>query len=114
MSDYPNFPGYGPPDTSHQAAKVISLWSHSLRVRCLLGLLHHPMTYIELAHFLGEDPFNVQPRISELKALGLVHSLGIRRQTTGTNTALVWEVTRSALPKEFTGTGQGSLFTDAP
>jgi DNA-binding transcriptional regulator GbsR (MarR family) len=112
MSNYPHFPGYRPPDTSHQAARKMALWSNGLRVRCLIALLNRPMTASELSDFLSESVLNVSPRVSELKTLGLIHSLGVRRTTTGTATALVWEVVRSALPKEFTGTGQGSLFSD--
>ncbi len=112
MPDYPNTPGFRYPDTSRQAARLAALWSSGLRLRCLIALLNRPMSANELAAFLELDVQNISPRLSELKALGLIHSEGVRRATHGTATALVWHVTRSNLPKEFTGLGQGSLFTE--
>ncbi len=64
-----------------------------------------------MARRLQCDYRAVQPRISELKALGLVESAGCRAHSAFGQPALVWRVIRSNLPPEFTGLGQGTLFS---
>ncbi len=110
MSTFPITPGYSNDGTSKEAARAASLWSNSLRVRVLLTLIVAPGTADEVASRLKSDYRNVQPRISELKALGLVESAGFCRPNALGNPALVWRVVRAKLPPEFTGLGQGTLF----
>ncbi len=110
MSTYPEQPGYRADGTSKEAAQAAAFWAGSLRFRVLVALLIQPMTAEECAARLQAPYESVHPRISELKALGLVHSEGTRRVNSTGKTALVWRVVRSALPAEFTGLGQGELF----
>ncbi len=110
VTPYPNGPGHRGIGTSKEAAAACSLWSSGLRVRCLLLLTTGPLTTDEVAARLQLDYQQVQPRISELKALGLIESSGVRSTSLLGKPCLIWRVVRSALPPEFTGLGQGELF----
>ena len=47
----------------------------------------------ELAHTMGEMPWNVRPRCSELHVRGLIEKTGARRKADGGRCANVWQLT---------------------
>ncbi len=110
MQAYPNGPGFSADGTSKEAARSANLWANATRIRCLILLMNEPMTGYELAAKMRLDEHCVQPRVSELRALGLVEPSGVRRPTPSGHSAIVWRVVRSKLPEELRWTGQGDLF----
>ncbi len=110
MSPFPQQPGYTNEGTSKEAARAASLWSNGLRVRVLLSLATQPGTVHQLCERLKVDYRSLQPRVSELKAMGYIQSCGVAPSPLGPKPELVWRVVRANLPPEFTGLGQGHLF----
>ncbi len=109
VTPYPNGPGHRGIGTSKEAAAACSLWSSGLRVRCLLLLTTGPLTTDEVAARLQLDYQQVQPRISELKALGLIESSGVRSTSLLGKPCLIWRVVRSALPRSSPASARASF-----
>ncbi len=90
---YPNTPGHkaGAPETSKQAASEIRNRATTLReaamsiFQCGWGL-----TADQLAKVMEEHPLAIRPRVSELRAMGLVRDTGVRRRNASGKMAAVW------------------------
>ncbi len=98
---YPEHPGSkGTEGTSQAAAASIAGHTSHLRRRVLKAFAKHgELTALELIDRMEESRWSIQPRISELRALGLVESTGERRRKPSGKsgavqriTALGWEV----------------------
>lgn len=94
LLDYPRTPGWRDVDTSIEAAEEIAP-----RVRRLRGLVFamvknhvHGLTADEVAERCRLTPFSIRPRLTELKALGLIVDSGGRRQNESGRRAIVWVV----------------------
>jgi hypothetical protein len=73
LADYPSIPGWKEGETSREAAEAIALRARTLRRMCFNYLTTNPFhTADEVAGALGESPFAIRPRISELRKQGLV------------------------------------------
>jgi len=90
---YPNEPAVGRTDTSAQAAEAISAVSGRLR-RLVLGAIRNAgqrgLTTNEAADLLNIGRDSIQPRTSELRALGLIWDSGHRRPNKNGKAAIVW------------------------
>ena len=80
---YPQRAGYKAPGTSQDAANAIEGSGRAARLRtAVLGFYaDHSGTADECAAFLGESPFSVRPRVSELLTKGLLVKTGERRKS---------------------------------
>lgn len=80
LFQYPNYAGPKAKGTSSEAATRIekSGKAEILRIR-VLAALDIPATSKELAHAMQTDLLSVRPRLSELKARGLIKETGERR-----------------------------------
>lgn len=79
---YPDVPGSkGGDSTSQEAADKITVSAPRLR-RIAMQALHHlgAATVLEAVAFCGAAPEALQPRFSELRAMGLVEPTGERRR----------------------------------
>lgn len=92
---YPNQPATGKTDTSAEAAEAIRPSVSQLQYMILGRLaIGGPQTSHELAEALGEAYENVQPRCSELRALGQIKDGGKRGPSRNPNrNAIRWELT---------------------
>jgi predicted transcriptional regulator len=90
---YPNAPAEGKTDTSRAAAKVIRQ-AHKVYQQMVLDELGRaPGTYKQISERLGLDSRTVQPRLSELRDLGLIRDSGKRyRGPDDRCSCIVWEV----------------------
>lgn len=88
---YPQAPGAkvstGP---SVEAAQKVTGRANRLRKLVHEALCRTPLTAHELADFLNEDDKATSPRISELRAEGLVVDSGMRRPNRSGHNATVW------------------------
>ncbi len=82
LNRYPHHAGAREETTSREAANRIEDSGRAGRLRdiCLRMLTETPMTAKELAAELEEEITSVRPRLSELKAQGVVIESGIRRE----------------------------------
>ena len=104
MTDhYPNTAGYTSPDTSKDAADAIegSGKAQTLRngvYRVLRVDSRTWPTYAvgltadEIAAELGESPFSIRPRITELRKRGLIEPTGERRKSSNGRMSHVWRL----------------------
>ncbi len=104
---YPLAPGHRGTDTSAEAAAAVDSKAELLRKRCLVRVRQAPqhdpgvlgrgkpdpaktpatnargeqvgITVREMAALLGQDNDNVNPRMSELRAMGKIRDSGVRR-----------------------------------
>jgi predicted ArsR family transcriptional regulator len=90
VPQYPATPGHKAPGVSADAATAIAPKAMRLRGLCLALLAEGPMTADEAAEKLGELPFSIRPRFSELLALGLIADTGLRRPSSGGSPMTVW------------------------
>lgn len=95
---YPHEPGYhrSAPETSLFAAVEVADRARTVRGRVLRAFREvGDFTAHELARYLGEDHLTVFPRISELRAQGLVEDSGERRVNRHSGKrAAVWRAVR--------------------
>jgi predicted HTH transcriptional regulator len=89
---YPNRPGYRNRSTSEDAADAIAPQAESLRNKCYRMLQAKPMTADECAEMLGESPFTIRPRITELAKQNKIVDSGERRVNRSMRKAIVWRV----------------------
>ena len=92
---YPNQPATGKTDTSAEAADAIRPSVSQLQYMIIGRLaMGGPQTSFELADSLSENHANIQPRTSELKALGLIRDSGSRGTTPNSSRRCIkWELT---------------------
>lgn len=87
---YPNAPGWKRDGTSQQAARSVAHQAGNLRDRVLQALRQRPSTADELAGILGETPFSIRPRVTELAKLGKILETDNRRRNASGRLATVW------------------------
>lgn len=116
--DYPREAGFTEPTTSKDAAEAIeksgkaqTLRSEVLRVlyvdrACQCNLMmpwdfapslpseDTGMTADEIAAELGESPFSIRPRVTELSKQGLITRTGERRKSCNGRMSAVWRLVR--------------------
>lgn len=80
---YPETAGYKTPGTSAEAANAIESSGQASRLRTavLAYFANHVATADECAEWLGESPFSVRPRASELFTQGKLIRTGERRKS---------------------------------
>lgn len=91
---YPNTPGHkaGAPETSEQAADEIKSKATTLREEAMSFFrTGWRLTADQLAKAMKEHPLAIRPRVSELRAMGLVRDTGVRRLNDSGKRAAVWE-----------------------
>ena len=95
MSTYPYHPGSkGPDGTSQQAAVNLAPRVAGMRRKVLEAIAEHGnVTVLELVERTGIDRWSVQPRVSELRRMGLVESTGERRANPSGQRAAVQRLT---------------------
>lgn len=94
LFDYPAQPGWrkNAPETSRIAAVQVAGEAEILRGQCLDVLVRTQdgLTADEVAVALNRSVLSIRPRISELRAAGLVSDTGIRRRNVSGHSAAVW------------------------
>jgi predicted transcriptional regulator len=94
FDDYPHGPGWRDPDTSRAAAEDIAGIAGTLRRIVFDHIGKHPhQTADEIALALGMTTRAIQPRVSELRALGLIENDGRGRNPSG-HAAHLWIIKR--------------------
>lgn len=76
---YPHHAGYSEPTTSRNAAEAIEREGRAKKLRTEISRLFgigFQGTSEQVAALLNEDYVSVQPRISELKSLGIIEPTG--------------------------------------
>lgn len=91
---YPTTPGYRDRETSKEAASKVTNVSE-LHNMIWQAIEIAPSTDYELAEGLGYEFRKIQPRRSELAALGRVIDSGLRRKTPYGRNAIVWMIKAS-------------------
>lgn len=103
---YPQSPGWKASDTetSCEAAVAIKASAETLRRDALLLLQAKPLTADEVAEalrtpFMSDADFaefkrSIRPRVSELKADGLVEKTPLRRKNSSGKSAVVWQAVK--------------------
>ena len=101
---YPLAPGYQATATSRAAAESSGTRRRTLQVLAVDCLATGAATADEVAHALSQHPKAVQPRISELRALGLVEPSGRYGLSSLGHKAIRWRLAagplRDDLPTE--------------
>lgn len=94
---YPESPGFKAVDTetSRQAAAAVAGRAKTLRERVEEVLAEEARTADEVARELGESELAVRPRLSELKAKGLIEATEERRRNGSGKMAVVWRGVKS-------------------
>lgn len=87
---YPKGPGHALRDTSIEAAAAVASRADTLRAEVLARLKVEPLSVHQCAAAMGEAVPAVQPRFSELVALGLVVDSGTRTKNLSGRSAIVW------------------------
>lgn len=92
---YPHVPGSkGADGTSQKAAAHIARRVAGLRRAVLEAIaVHGNVTVLELVAHTGMNRYSIQPRVSELRAMGLVESTGERRKNPSGQGAAVQRLT---------------------
>lgn len=88
---YPESPGYKEGGTSREAAESMQEDAATLRGRALDLLKGEALTADEVAARLSRSILSIRPRISELRAKGLVKNTGQRRLNASGKQAAVWK-----------------------
>ncbi len=92
---FPHDPAYGKTDTSFDAAQVIKPSCETLQHEVLVALRDNPLglTTQELATYTRRPYGSIQPRTSELQAMGMIEDSGERRMPEGGRCkVIVWRV----------------------
>lgn len=97
---YPERPGFKEPTTSKEAAEDVSPRASLLRDRVLALFDGNALTADECAAALGETAFAVRPRLSELRAMGLIEPTDQRRKNKSGCSARVWRAVRNVVQHE--------------
>ncbi len=88
---YPHLAGFKAPGTSQAAAATVD--AKTLRGQVLRTLERcGDLTADEIAHRLAESILSIRPRLSELRALGLVVDSGRRRPNASGRSAIVFSL----------------------
>ena len=90
---YPDAPGYRRTDTSRAAAAAVESAASRLQAQVLAAISaagEAGMTTNEIAAQIGVDKGSVQPRTSELRAIGSIKDSGQRRSNDSGRRAIVW------------------------
>jgi DNA-binding transcriptional ArsR family regulator len=90
FDNYPNKPGWKITDTSRDAAQDMDMSARTIRARVLTQLEACPMTADQVAEMLSLDRLSVRPRLSELRAMGLIEDTGTRDENRSGKMAIVW------------------------
>jgi len=91
MLTYPITPGAKAEGPSADAARSVD--AHTLRTMCHHVIrAHGSRTADEIARVLGVSILSIRPRLSELRALGLVEDSGDRRKNISGRKATVWRM----------------------
>lgn len=90
---YPESPGYKESGASREAALSMQEDAATLRGRALDLLKWEALTADEVAARLSRSILSIRPRISELRAKGLVENTGARRVNASGKAAAVWKAT---------------------
>lgn len=94
---YPTAPGHRKTDTSKAAADAMKPSAANLRDLALAQLRRRPQTSWELSLSLKLPFESIQPRTSELQALGLIEDSGVRGPARSPNrTAIRWQLVQKA------------------
>lgn len=93
-SRYPDRPGYKTGGTSKLAADSMLPTAGSLRKKVYDVLLAQAMTADEVAKVLKETVLAIRPRLSELRAHGLIRDTKDRRDNISGRPAIVWRGVR--------------------
>lgn len=94
IGGYPESPGWKAEETSRQAAEDIKPKVATLRAMALAKLRDlGPLTADEIADHMNESILTVRPRISELRAKGLIEKTDVRRPNSSGKSAIVWRAT---------------------
>lgn len=100
QAHYPETPGYkGPAETGKEAAEAIAPMTGRYRLLALAAVAHagsRGLTADELADALDVSRWTIQPRTSELRALGKIADSGQRRRNTTGKNAIVWTLPQFA------------------
>ena len=94
---YPLAPGYKTlvPETSAAAAASVAGRSERLCDLVLEELAKHEnLTTDECAKLLGETPFSIRPRFSQLRTRGKVEPSKVRRKNASGCSAAAWQLIR--------------------
>jgi hypothetical protein len=95
MSSYPEFPGAkGKDSTSFEAAQAIAPRVEGMRREVLeVFAAQGSLTVLEVVGFTRKPRESIQPRVSELRRMGLVESTGERRKNPSGQSAAVQRIT---------------------
>ncbi|WP_024516945.1 hypothetical protein [Bradyrhizobium sp. Tv2a-2] len=84
MTGYPNGPGFKESETSREAAQAVALRASALRDRVYVYIVAHPGRSADtIAEALGESPWAIRPRVSELRKTGMIVNDGRGRNPSG-------------------------------
>jgi predicted ArsR family transcriptional regulator len=95
---YPDAPGWKEPATSRDAAKAVAGRTEHLRDRVLTAIRNagpKGLTADEAASRIGETPFAVRPRLTELAKSKKIERTMERRKNASGVAAAVWRSTDS-------------------
>lgn len=110
MTTYPAEPGFkrSAPSTSEDAARAIASDAANLRQQVWdLFRFGLKMTADEAAAVVGRSVLSIRPRLSELRAKGLIEDSGLRRVNEPSNKkATVWQ---AVVPRDLFGNPDGSF-----
>lgn len=84
-------------DTEHAAAAVTAPTLRERQLAVLRAIRRRPRTADEVAKVLDLRPLQVRPRLSELRAAGLIAPTQVRRPNAEGNSCAVWYVTAAGL-----------------
>lgn len=90
---YPHVPGHRGIDTSIEAAEAIEMSAGHLQrvaLRAIRAAGSRGLTTNELVAAVGIHRDSLQPRTTELRALGLIRDSGARRRNANGKNAIVW------------------------
>lgn len=92
LDTYPHAPALGATDTSEEAAVAIAPAASVWRDKAMIAFRRYSsgFTAEELAAFLECERVTIQPRCSELRALGRIRDSGMRRLNGSGKRAIVW------------------------
>jgi len=92
---YPEAPGHADTDTSRAAADAVRPKVSWVRGKVLEALTERPGTAVQIARRLRLPYETIQPRTSELKAMGLIEDSGKRGPSRDpAKTAIIWRATK--------------------